>query len=161
MRSANRKAAERTMKPATHLGAAAGLALILSPAFAQSDAPVRAIATLHGINGAELGAVEFTQTPHGLLIEIDAGNLSPGSHAIHVHEKGECNSANGFESAGDHFAPGGTTHGYMTVHGPHAGDMPNQTVGRDGKLQAGIFDPKVTLTKGEHSLFDNDGSSLV
>jgi Cu-Zn family superoxide dismutase len=149
------------MKALKYLALAAGLTLVLSPVFAQSDAPARATATLHGIDGASLGMATLMQAPHGVLIEINAEKLTPGRHAIHIHERGQCDPAMGFESAGDHFAPGSTAHGYMAAQGPHAGDMPNQVVGADGKLQAGMFNSNVTLMKGANSLFDNDGSAIV
>jgi Cu-Zn family superoxide dismutase len=85
----------------------------------------------------------------------------PVGHAFHIHEKGQCDAATSFESAGGHFAPLKHTHGYLSADGPHAGDMPNQFVGSDGALQLQVVNPNVTLGSGEGALFDADGSALV
>jgi Cu-Zn family superoxide dismutase len=45
--------------------------------------------------------------------------------------------------------------------GPHAGDMPNFTVGADGKGKTSYVDTHVTLGEGDNSLFHEGGTSLV
>ena len=52
-------------------------------------------------------------------------------------------------------------HGLMATGGPHAGDMPNVTVGGDGKLSVEVLDTSVTLGAGAKSLMDADGSAIV
>jgi Cu-Zn family superoxide dismutase len=49
----------------------------------------------------------------------------------------------------------------MVEGGPHAGDMPNQTVEQDGKLKTEVFNPNVMFSSGRAPLFDQDGSALV
>jgi Cu-Zn family superoxide dismutase len=58
---------------------------------------------------------------------------------------GKCDAATHHESAGGHFNPTKAEHGFLAAKGPHAGDMPNQYVGRDGVLRAQIFDGMVSL----------------
>ena len=58
-------------------------------------------------------------------------NLSPGVHAIHIHEAGKCD-APGFTTAGGHFNPANKQHGTQNPEGHHAGDLPNLTVGANG-----------------------------
>lgn len=58
-------------------------------------------------------------------------------------------AATGHESAGGHFNPGSSEHGYDVANGPHAGDMPNQYVPADGTLRAEVFNHAVTLADGE------------
>ncbi len=65
-----------------------------------------------------------------------------------------------FESAGGHHNPTGSQLGYWQQGGPHAGDMPNQTVEDDGKLLAEVSNPNVSFD-GKAPLFDQDGSALV
>src|SRR5690606_10623045 len=65
--------------------------------------------------------------------------------ALHIHQNGECDPAGGFESAGGHFNPPGAEHGYLAAQGPHAGDLPNQLVGEDGKLEASLFAPMAAV----------------
>ena len=127
--------------------------------FAQT--PQQAAATFFNPQGQEIGRATLTQTASGVLIDIDVSNISEGEHGFHIHETGACDAANAFKSAGGHFEPAQHQHGYMAEHGPHAGDMPNQFVGTDGKLRAHVVNPNITLADGAASLFDADGSAIV
>ena len=118
-------------------------------------------ATLIGADGASHGMVMVQDTPSGVLITTELEGLPAGTHAFHFHEKGMCEPAEGFKTAGGHFAPMASKHGLMVEGGPHGGDMPNQTVGADGKLETQILNTGVTLAAGPKSLFDADGSALV
>jgi Cu-Zn family superoxide dismutase len=118
-------------------------------AFAQTSQ--QATATFFNPQGQIIGNATLTQTAGGVLIEIDVSNVSEGEHGFHIHETGACNAADGFKSAGGHFEPAQ----------PHAGDMPNQFVGTNGKLRAHILNPNVTLGDGATSLFDADGSAVI
>lgn len=101
--------------------------------------------------GQSNGTAELTAgAAGGVLIKLEVTGLPAGEWvAFHIHENGECDPATGHESAGGHFSPGSTEHGYMAANGPHAGDMPNQYVGEDGSLRAEVFNPMVTLDEGE------------
>ncbi len=117
---------------------------------------------LIGAKGESIGTASLEQTAAGVLITVSASGISQGEHAFHIHEKGLCDAAGGFASAGGHFAPGGTAHGYRDAKGHHAGDMPNLFAGADGKLQAQALNSAVTLGEaGKGALFDADGSALV
>lgn len=111
--------------------------------------------------GKDAGSARLTRTPGGVLIELDLSGMPPGEHAFHVHEKGRCDGADGFKSAGDHYAPTRKAHGVKAQGGPHAGDMPNQFVGNDGRLRAHVVNPDVIPGPGNATLFDADGSALV
>lgn len=118
-------------------------------------------ATFVDAKGGQIGKATLTQTPNGVLIDVDLSNLPPGEHAFHVHQTGRCHPGDGFKSAGDHYAPREHEHGFKVEGGPHAGDMMNQFVGSDGKLRAHVINMRVTLGEGEGTLFDQDGSALV
>lgn len=109
--------------------------------------------------GRQIGTAVFQPTPNGLLVSVTAEGLPPGEHGFHIHETGRCDPAEGFATAGGHFAPGGYQHGYEVEGGPHAGDMPNQFVGADGKLRTHVFNPRVSFDAD--SLADMDGAALV
>jgi Cu-Zn family superoxide dismutase len=124
-------------------------------------APAVATATFVDGEGKRLGTAKLIDTRAGVLIQLNLSGLPPGEHAFHVHEKGVCDAKDGFKGAGAHYGPGGHDHGYLVPSGPHAGDMPNQTVRTDGTLRADVLNPGVILGPGPNSLFDTDGSALV
>lgn len=109
--------------------------------------------------GKPAGGAMLRQMPGGVLIRLDLSGLPPGEHAFHIHEAGRCDPKDGFKTAGGHYGPGKRAHGYLAKGRTHAGDMPNQFVGDDGRLRAEVFNPNVRLT--EKSLLDKDGAALV
>lgn len=135
----------------------AGGSMIAAQAYAQEMAD----ATFINLDGREIGTATLTETPNGVLIDMTITNVPSGAHGFHIHEVGACDAADGFNSAGGHFAPRKNNHGYEAVGGPHAGDMPNQFAAANGTLRAQVLDPNVTLKSGDGSLLDSDSSALV
>ena len=112
--------------------------------------------------GETVGTVVLDETPNGVLISALIRGLPAGEHGFHLHEKGICETSEGFTTAGGHYAPRGNEHGFKSVKGPHAGDMPNQFAGSDGTLQAHVLNTAVTLHAGAfNSLADADGTALI
>lgn len=138
-----------------------GIIVALGLSTGVATAQTAAKASFINVEGKKVGTATLTQTPGGVLIHLEVEGLAPGEHAFHVHQTGKCDAADKFASAGGHFEPAGHKHGYKTDGGPHAGDMPNQFVGADGKLTADVVNPQVTLAAGATSVFDADGSALV
>jgi Cu-Zn family superoxide dismutase len=134
-------------------------AALSTPTLAQ-DGP-KGFAKLIDDSGKEVGSATLTQTPHGVLIEVDLKGIPAGEHAFHVHEKGVCDPATKFVSAGGHYNPAKKQHGYLMTGGSHAGDMPNQHVGADGVLKATVINAGVTLGGGDGTLFGGDGTAIV
>jgi superoxide dismutase, Cu-Zn family len=152
------------LKMSGFMAIAAGLALAPLQAAPAEDARLPARPSHVGVidaEGKEIGTVVVEQTPGGVLITLAVEGLPPGEHGFHIHEKGVCDPAEGFGTAGGHFDPGGHQHGLRAVGGPHAGDMPNQFVGSDGVLRVDVLHPVVTLGEGANSLADKDGSALI
>lgn len=139
------------------LGTAGALtAAALTPAAAQDAAS----GTVINAEGAEIGTVSFQQTPHGVLITADVEGLPEGVHGFHIHETGACDAAEGFSTAGGHYA-GGKEHGFLVDAGPHAGDMPNVHVGADGHLVIEVLNTFVSVDGEMNPLLDDDGSALM
>ncbi|HEY4941479.1 MAG TPA: superoxide dismutase family protein [Rhizomicrobium sp.] len=139
-----------------------GAVLILSPPALAAASKARAIAKLVGSDGAPAGTATFTATSHGVLIQFDLKGLSPGAHAIHIHTSGNCDPKVAFTSAGPHFSPEpNRMHGYLSPHGVHAGDLPNQFAASDGTLHASVISNAFSLGNGKKSIFDRDGASIV
>lgn len=129
---------------------------------------------LRDVNGADVGTATFAEGADGVVTVIVAvQGLPEGEHGLHVHETGLCEPP--FASAGGHFNPTGAMHGGPpTVEGGqlseaspvadqigHAGDLGNITVNADGAGTATVQTDRFTLSDGEFSLQDVDGSAIV
>ena len=127
---------------------AAILALLALPVPAPADNPRSARADLVDTKGKQIGTASLTETDHGVTIVVRVTGLPPGPHAIHIHEAAKCEPPD-FATAGGHFNPHGKKHGLKNPAGPHAGDLPNLTVGPDGTATAEMTAHGVTLTPGK------------
>ena len=78
------------------------------------------------------GSVEFFTSGTEVQLKLLVMGLSPGKHAVHLHEKGDCSSPDG-ESAGPHWNPMGHQHGQLDQPPAHYGDIGNIEVSGDGR----------------------------
>jgi len=120
----------------------------------------RAYAELKDRDGKSIGMATFREVAGGVVINVDVKGLTPGLHAVHVHTVGKCEGP-AFTSAGGHFNPAQKKHGLKSADGPHAGDMPNMYIAKDGTGRFEVLADNITLKKGDRSVFDADGSALV
>ncbi|MBP3038620.1 superoxide dismutase family protein [Bacillaceae bacterium Marseille-Q3522] len=111
-------------------------------------------------DGDSLGNITLTEKAQGLEFALDLSGLTPGVHAIHVHDSGNCQPPD-FKSAGDHFNPDQKKHGLLHPEGSHAGDLPNIIVKEDQTVKVTFMAPQVTLRDGKTSLFTKKGTSIV
>ena len=134
-----------------------------SAAVALGDsAPKSAHADIVNAQGTKIGTATFKAATGGVKISVKVAQLAPGDHGIHIHAIGKCETPD-FKTAGGHFNPTNAHHGVnntMDPH-PHAGDLPNLTVGANGKASVNLFAKGVTLGDGANSLFHDGGTSLV
>lgn len=78
------------------------------------------------------GVVNFLQNGKMVTLKAKVKGLTPGMHAIHIHEKADCSSADG-KSAGGHWNPTFEEHGkWGSENGYHKGDIGNFMVEEDG-----------------------------
>lgn len=106
--------------------------------------------------GLEIGKLNITPlSKGGVELEVSVEGLTPGSHAMHFHEFGKCDTPN-FKSAGGHYNPDGA------AHGSHVGDMMNVIVQDDGTGTFEVTNEKVSLKHGDLPLLiDADGTALI
>lgn len=104
------------------------------------------------------------------LTGTPASKLTPGRHALHIHETGQCEP---WSAAQGHFdgnvdptvnpranvSPGLENHPY------HLGDLPNLLVTElpNGERKGSLLTvtSRVTLSPGLNTVFDHDGSAIV
>jgi Cu-Zn family superoxide dismutase len=125
-----------------------------------STPPPSAAAHLKDASGRTVGTAVLLQEGAEVRILLDLSGLTPGDKAVHIHEVGLCDPPS-FESAQGHFNPTGAEHGTANPRGPHAGDLPNITIGAGGRGHLEVTTKRITLQKGSTSLFDADGSALI
>lgn len=133
---------------------AGGVCMTGASAFAQ------ATAEFHDPDGAVVGSATLLPMGDGILIQATFDGLPEGTYALHLHETGLCDAPD-FQTAGGHFNPDGSGHGFLNPDGPHAGDLPNIFVPAGGVLRVDLTNERVTLTDGPASLFDDDGTAFV
>jgi Cu-Zn family superoxide dismutase len=113
----------------------------------------KATATIESKSGSKVtGKAEFTEMASGgTKVEIWIENATPGSHGLHLHEKGDC-SAPDATSAGGHFNAAGNPHAAPTDSKHHNGDLGNIEIGADGKGHLSITSDLLTVAPGPNSV---------
>lgn len=120
------------------------------------------IVTLINQEGRQVATATLSeQKTGGVKIKLEGDNLPPGVHGFHIHDRAVCVPPD-FESAGAHYNPTNSKHGFDHPEGPHAGDLENITVSEDGTVFVEVEAPLVTLNPdGENTLFTDEGTTLV
>jgi Cu-Zn family superoxide dismutase len=120
--------------------------------------PLVARAAIEARSGSALkGEARFTEVEGGVKVEVHVTGVTPGPHAVHIHEKGDC-SAQDATSAGAHFNPDAHPHGAPTAEKHHAGDFGNMEVGADGHGMLDLVSKVLTVKDGPHSVV---GRSII
>ena len=140
----------------TLLGTATAALFTIGVAAQQSATKVE----LKGAKGEAIGTATLTSAGSGVSIALDVTGLTPGVHGVHLHQVPKCEGP-AFTSAGPHLNPDNKKHGMENPEGPHAGDIPNFTVGADGTAKTTIAAQHVSLGTGMNSLFNNGGAAIV
>ena len=127
---------------------------------ANAIAQNQARADIQNAEGRSIGTASLRETNDGVLVTLTVKGLPQGLHAIHIHSVGKC-EAPSFTSAGPHFNPMNKKHGLKNAAGPHAGDLPDMYVEKNGLGRYEVLVDRITLGPGEMSIFDADGSAIV
>ncbi len=113
--------------------------------------PTKAVAVIHGFGDSPVkGVVHFTATAEGVQISGEIRGLKPGKHGFHIHEFGDCSSADP-KCHGGHFNPEKKKHGGPTSEERHVGDLGNITADDSGKATIHLRDKLIALS-GSHSI---------
>lgn len=79
-----------------------------------------------------MGKAEFSEMNGMVRFDMKLNGLTPGIHAVHIHEKADCSSPDG-KSAGGHWNPTMEKHGkWGDADGFHKGDIGNVTADENG-----------------------------
>lgn len=101
------------------------------------------------------GKVHFEQHKHGMVkVTGKISGLKPNAeHGFHVHETGDCSSADG-SSAGGHFNPGNTAHGKHGQGAQHAGDLRSLRADANGVATFTYETAQISLGSGTNNIAD-------
>ena len=94
------------------------------------------------------GTATFNEAGGSTSITIAAKAMSPGKHAIAIHEKGDCTGSNA-AAVGNRFQPGGEK---------EAGLLGEMEAGADGTGTLKLTSSKLTVAPGDRSVI---GKSIV
>ncbi len=148
------------------------LAIVFSGSISEAKGPVRASADIQGctdpnITGtAQLKEEKTDEGVKEVSVMMMVKGLTPGKHAVHIHETNVCEPCGG---AGGHFDPG--PFGFTNPDGNHpfhSGDLINIEANNRGNAHLNTTTTRVTLSDGPLSIFDSnlpdedqDGSAFI
>jgi Cu-Zn family superoxide dismutase len=123
----------------------------------KSSVPLKAVAVLRPTaDNKASGSVTFSEVADGVRVDAHITGLSPGKHGFHVHEFGDCSSADGnaagASAAGDHFNPAKNPHGAPDAAQRHEGDMGNIEADASGAAKLSYVDHTLSLHDGAKSI---------
>lgn len=90
------------------------------------------------------GTANFKQMGKKVTLDMNVYQLTPGIHAVHIHEKGDCSATDG-SSAGGHWNPTSEMHGKWGKDQHHMGDIGNLVADKDGSARLNFSTDKWCL----------------
>lgn len=120
-----------------------------------SSKAIAQILSTDEINKKVYGYISLVEHDQYIHIIIALEGLTPGKHALHIHEKGDPFKCCG--NLGGHYNPFNKNHGDISAEQRHMGDLGNIIVDSDGKCVKSFTDKLVKIT-GPYSVI---GRSFV
>jgi len=164
----------RMIRTAVPIVAVAAALVLPGPAFGERDHVTRAKATILSCSdGSPVGSLLLVERPSSEDLKVvdvflTAKNLSPGPHAVHIHEVGSCTPCS---AAGSHLdlGPFGNNTLVMDNHPYHSGDLVNINIGPRGNGLLITSTNRIALSPDSAdrpasrplSIFDPNGASVV
>lgn len=100
-------------------------------------------------NSKVTGSVVLEPAGDMVTVKYEILGLKKNStHALHIHEKGDCSSPDG-SSAGGHWNPNHTEHGNTTGDHRHPGDFGNIKANAKGKATGTVTVPAFALSSAK------------
>ncbi len=130
-----------------------GALLIACVSAKAADSPAKAKAVIEPRSGSTVtGTATFTELAGGgVKVIVDIAKAPPGTHGLHVHEKGDCSDPEA-KSAGGHFNPTSMPHAGPMDAQHHAGDLGNIEIKPDGTGHLEIESSMLTVKPGASSV---------
>ena len=135
------------------------------PASAQGFPEARA--TINGCTtGTPLGSAVLIETPSAegiknVTVLVSASGLSPGKHAVHIHETGACTPTCAAANSHVDIGPAGSNLPVIANHPYHSGDLVNLQIGNNGTGSMTHVTNRIAVSAGNLSIFDADGAAIV
>ena len=104
-------------------------------------------------NSTVIGTATFIENDGFVTMVAKLKGLTPGVHAIHIHEKSDCSAADG-SSAGGHWNPTFKKHGKLGEGEAHKGDIGNFTADAKGN-------GSITFTTSEWAIGSADETKNI
>jgi len=127
-----------------------GALLVAGCAATSQDAGMEAsaVALLQPRSGSNVsGNVRFTQIGDVVRVTGEITGHTKGPKGFHIHDKGDCSSADGM-STGGHFNPGAHKHGGPYSPEKHAGDLGNINFNADGVAKINFTVGDIRVARG-------------
>jgi superoxide dismutase, Cu-Zn family len=126
--------------------------LIAGAAAKAAGSPAQAKATIEPKSGSTVtGTATFTEVAGGVKVVVHIEKAPPGTHGLHLHEKGDCSDPEA-KNAGGHFNPTSMPHAGPMDKEHHAGDLGNIEIGADGTGNLEVTSSMITVQPGPNSV---------
>jgi Cu-Zn family superoxide dismutase len=144
-----------------------GAALVCAGSVARADQLQSATATINSCADGTtfVGNVLLVERPSAegvkvVDVALSVRGLTPGSHAVHIHEVGACTPCS---AAGSHLdlGPFGNNVPVAANHPFHSGDLVNVRVGSNGRGLLTTTTSRIALSPNNLGILDADGAAIV